>query len=73
MRNLTTYAPKAIAMLCSAGITALTLYVHAADRTQLGAPAAAPSPVLAQSATDGPSTRPDIATVAASLVAGHSE
>jgi hypothetical protein len=39
-RSLADYVARLIAMTFAAGITALTIFVHAADRTQLGAPMA---------------------------------
>ena len=39
-RCLSDYVARLIAMTVAAGITALTIFVHAADRSSLGAPLA---------------------------------
>jgi hypothetical protein len=42
-RCLADYVARLIAMTVAAGITALTIFVHAADRADLGAPMGTPT------------------------------
>jgi hypothetical protein len=73
MRHQTSYMPKAVAMLGAAAITSLTLYVHAADRTQLGAPAAPLHSTFAHSPSIAPATSPGVAKATVTLVATRHE
>ena len=69
MRHLTSYLPKAVAMLAAVAITASMLFLHAVDRTQLGAPAAPLLSTYAHAPSTTPATSPRVADVTVRLVA----
>jgi len=68
MNCLADYAARTIAMVVAVGIPALTIFIHAADRTQLGAPVAT---AVAQSQDSRPSTNAQAAPAAVALAAHH--
>jgi hypothetical protein len=67
MNRLADYTVRTIAMAAAAGITVLTLFIHATDRT--GAPAANPDTIMAQSQDSRPSTNDQAAPAAVALAA----
>ena len=73
MRHLTSYLPKAVAMLCAVAITGSMLLLHAVDRTHLGAPAAQLHSTYAHSPSTTPATSPGVAKVTVTLVATRHE
>jgi hypothetical protein len=69
MNCLADYAARTIAMVVGVGITALPIFIHAADRTQLGAPVATATTTVAKSQGSRPSTNAQAASAAIALAA----
>ena len=71
MNRLANYAARAIALTVAAGITSLTLFVHAVDREQLGAPVATSTRIATRAHDTGVSTSSRTAQPATALAANR--
>ena len=69
MKRFASYAVHTIALFAAAGITSLTLFVHALDRERLGAPVATLPSIAAQARDAAMSAPIESVQLAKALVA----